>query len=428
MHAAMDATTIEAVATSSANAIATCDPGRAPQRRPRVALISPWRPEPVDNGSKQRIKGIIDALAPMCDLALISLLPEDEFARSRPGSMPGISREWILPMPAFRERSAPALLAGLARMPRSFSATWDPVIARQVATYAVEFGADVLLGTDLRVIRYLCCRDLYVPRLLDEANVSPVIADAYATGLATGNLRARLRARKYRHLLGTVSSRLNAVVVSSVHEAAAFEALTDRPAVTVIENSVTELPAAPWNPTASSRLLYTGSLSYAANADAIAYFQRAIYPLVLGQEPAAQLVITGGIPDPLPPGVNTRRLTLTGRLASLDATRRDARMLIVPLRCGTGTRIKILEALAYGMPVVTTSKGAEGLAVEHGQHLLIADEPDDFARAIVQLMRDDGFAMELGARGRTLIEARYTWDRQGARLRALVRDLLDDRV
>jgi glycosyltransferase involved in cell wall biosynthesis len=382
----------------------------------------------VDNGSKQRIKGIIGALAPMCDLALISLLPEDELTRNRSAPIPGISREWILALPDFRERSAGALLAGLARMPRSFTVTWDPDIARQVAARAAEFGADVLLGTDLRVIRYLCSGDLYVPRLLDEANVSTFVANAYVASLAAGNLRARLRARKYRHLLGTASRRLNAVVVSSAHEAAAFEALADRPAVTVIENSVADIPEEPWRPNASTRLLYTGSLAYDANADAIAYFQQAIQPLVLGQEPAAQLVVTGEIPEPLPAGVAHRRMTLTGRLASLDATRRGARMLIVPLRRGTGTRIKILEALAYGMPVVTTSKGAEGLAVEHGQHLLIADEPEEFARAIVQLMRDDPFAAELGTRGRALVEARYTWARQGARLRDLVRDLLVDRV
>ena len=78
------------------------------------------------------------------------------------------------------------------------------------------------------------------------------------------------------------------------------------------------------------------------------------------------------------------------------------------------------------MPVVTTSKGAEGLAVVHGDHLLIADDPREFAAATVRLLRDAELSVALGARGRDLVRARYTWSVQGARLRDLVRELLAD--
>lgn len=392
--------------------------------RPRIALISPWRPLPVDNGSKQRIRNLIEALAPDYDLALISLLPDEEISGGLRGHIPGVAQEWALPLPSYDGRSARGLVDAFGPRPRSFAATWHRRMARQVAGRVREFGADLALGTDLRILRYLCWGDPRLPRVLDEANVSAFLTYPDPAAGVARKLRERARERKYRWLLSEAARRLDAVIVSSVHEASAYAALTDGTRPTIIENAVAGVPVERWRAGGSRQLLFTGALGYSANADAVRYFQAEIWEHVLAAEPAAELVVTGAVPNPLPKGLVTNRLTLTGRLASLDATMRSAGVFVVPLREGIGTRIKILEALAYGMPVVSTSKGAEGLAVRHGEHLLIADDPRDFARATVRLLRDTALAEVLGARGRELVQERYTWARQGEVLRTLVRDVL----
>ena len=93
-----------------------------------------------------------------------------------------------------------------------------------------------------------------------------------------------------------------------------------------------------------------------------------------------------------------------------------ADVVVVPLRIGSGTRLKILEALAMGRPVVTTRIGAEGLDLVDGEHVLIADGPTAFAAAVDRVLADDRLAAQLGERGRTLVERSYDWPEIGSRL------------
>jgi glycosyltransferase involved in cell wall biosynthesis len=98
---------------------------------------------------------------------------------------------------------------------------------------------------------------------------------------------------------------------------------------------------------------------------------------------------------------------------------------VVPLRAGAGTRIKILEALALGKAVVSTSVGCEGLDAVDGRDLLVADDPEEFARRVVHLLRDPGRRRELGAHGRRLVESRYGWDRSADILEAFCARVLE---
>jgi glycosyltransferase involved in cell wall biosynthesis len=98
-----------------------------------------------------------------------------------------------------------------------------------------------------------------------------------------------------------------------------------------------------------------------------------------------------------------------GRVDDVPATLAAAATIVVPLRVGGGTRLKILEALAAARPVVTTTIGAEGLPVEHGRHLLVADAPDEFARAVLAVLADAGLASRLGEDGRRLAREQFDW-------------------
>jgi len=104
------------------------------------------------------------------------------------------------------------------------------------------------------------------------------------------------------------------------------------------------------------------------------------------------------------------KAVLTGYLDDIRPAVVQSWACIVPLRIGGGTRLKILEAMALGTPAVSTSKGAEGLAVTHDKDILIADEPADFAEAVLCLLDDVGLRQRLAANGRRLVEERYSWD------------------
>ena len=170
-------------------------------------------------------------------------------------------------------------------------------------------------------------------------------------------------------------------------------------------------------------MVFTGSMDWLPNEDAVTYFCREILPRIRHDEPDATLAIVGRAPTPA-----VRRLAsdhgvmVTGRVDDVRPYVQDAAVSIVPLRIGGGTRLKIFEAMAMGKAVVSTTVGAEGLPVTSGEHLLLADEPHLFARAVVRLFRDVDRRRALEAAARTLVVDRYDWSAVAGELEgALVR-------
>jgi sugar transferase (PEP-CTERM/EpsH1 system associated) len=172
-------------------------------------------------------------------------------------------------------------------------------------------------------------------------------------------------------------------------------------------------------PSSGRALVFTGSMDWLPNEDAMVYFCRDMLPLVRAEEPDVTLSIVGREPTPA-----VRRLaqehgiTVTGRVEDVRPYVRDAAVYIVPLRIGGGTRLKIFEAMAMGKAIVSTTIGAEGLPVTHGEHVLIADEPRRFAQSVVRLLRDDERRHRLETAARALVLERYDWSSAAADLDA----------
>ncbi|HKC19852.1 MAG TPA: glycosyltransferase family 4 protein, partial [Candidatus Dormibacteraeota bacterium] len=133
-----------------------------------------------------------------------------------------------------------------------------------------------------------------------------------------------------------------------------------------------------------------------------------------------------GLPDDLRPLLG-KGVTHTGRVDDVRPYLGRASVVVVPLRIGSGTRLKVLEALAMGKAVVSTKIGCEGLEVKHGEHLLIASDPAEFAKSVLRLMARPEDAAALGRRGRELVERRYGWDRSVARLHEFHESIFDAR-
>jgi glycosyltransferase involved in cell wall biosynthesis len=164
----------------------------------------------------------------------------------------------------------------------------------------------------------------------------------------------------------------------------------------------------------SRKVVFVGRLDYEANADAVRIICDEIAPR-FGNTVRFQIV--GG---PIPPlSKYPSNVEFLGIVRDIRPILQDADVCIAPLRFGSGTRIKIIEYLAMGKPVVTTPVGCEGLAVEDGRNILVAQDPADQARQIQQTLDDRQFASSIGREGRRLAEEKYDWRVYVPRLRSL---------
>jgi len=163
-------------------------------------------------------------------------------------------------------------------------------------------------------------------------------------------------------------------------------------------------------PGAAPSLLFIGNMGYPPGADAALYFCQEILPLIRRQISAAELWIVGRTPRPEVRQLDGSGVHVTGQVADVIPYYRQSAVCVVPLRAGGGTRLKILEAMALGRPVVSTTIGCEGLDVVDGEHLLIADNPQEFAEKTIRLLTDRQLYQRIAAQGRRLVEDQYDWD------------------
>jgi sugar transferase (PEP-CTERM/EpsH1 system associated) len=167
---------------------------------------------------------------------------------------------------------------------------------------------------------------------------------------------------------------------------------------------------------AEPHLVFTGSMDWLPNEDAMAHFCHDILPLIREQEPNVRLSIVGRAPTPVVRALASESIDVTGTVDDVRPYMRNAAVYVVPLRIGGGTRLKIFEAMSMGKAVVSTTVGAEGLPVVGGTHALIADEPRAFADAVVSLLRDTTRRTALERAARSLVVDHYDWSAVGGEL------------
>jgi len=157
----------------------------------------------------------------------------------------------------------------------------------------------------------------------------------------------------------------------------------------------------------SDRILFLGGMHWPPNTEGLRWMVQNVLPIVRKQINTAELLAVGK--DPPADLQNTGGLSLPGYVEDVEPIWGGCRVFVVPLLSGGGMRVKILDAWAHGMPVVSTSIGAEGIKIKAGGNILIADTPAGFAEAIVRILRDDDLAGQLGASGRKTVQDNYNW-------------------
>ena len=271
-------------------------------------------------------------------------------------------------------------------------------------------------------------RTLPCPAVIFTHNVESEIWRRHAE-TKTGPARLLYRAQYARMLSyeGRALARFDGVLVVSDADRQTFrrlypDAIHDD--VHVVSTGVDTNFFAPAPSAADGRgLVFTGSMDWLPNEDAVAYFCREILPRIRADEPTTTLTIVGRAPTPAVKRLAADHgVTVTGRVDDVRPYMQDAAVYVVPLRIGGGTRLKIFEAMAMGRAVVSTTVGAEGLPVDNGEHLLVADEPHLFARAVVRLFRDVARRRAIEMAARKLVVERYDWSAVAGELeQALVR-------
>lgn len=333
--------------------------------------------------------------------------------------------ERVVTVPLGRARMAGALLrGGLAGRPLQVALYEHEAMRAAIAealragTYDLAHVQLVRMAPYLRTLRAL-------PRVLDLIDALSVnMARRARHDRGLGRWLARLEARRLAsYERAAVGSADRAVVGSPLDR----EALGSPPGLSVVTSGV-DPEAFPYEPAGREpdTVIFTGNLGYFPNVGAVRWFGREVLPALERLVPGVRIHVVGARPDP-----SIRRLarghpclTVSADVDDVSAHLRRAAVAVAPMRAGSGQQLKVLEAMASGTPVVATALAAAGLPARHEEHLLVADEPEAFARQIARVLRDPALARALAEAGRRLVEERHTWDRSVALLEEIYSSVL----
>jgi glycosyltransferase involved in cell wall biosynthesis len=265
-----------------------------------------------------------------------------------------------------------------------------------------------------------------VPKVLDWHNVLSVIEERHVR--RTGGLRNAAGARhelwRTRRSEKQMAKQFEHSVAVSEKDAAAIRQLYGEAEVTVVPNGVDCRYFSNDDPETfePQTLVFTGTMDYEPNEAGILYFVEKVLPHIERQIDSVRLYVVGQRPSAKVTALAKQspgKVIVTGYVDDVRPYLARAAVCIVPLLNGGGTRLKILEALAMQRPVVSTSVGAEGLALVHGQEILIADKPDDFASAVKMLLEDSTLRKRQMVNGLARVRTEYDWSVIGGRLRSV---------
>ena len=391
----------------------------------KIVILASWFPYPPDNGSKIRVYQLLKALALRHEVTLLSFA----FGTAKPHE-PGKLADWCKEIyfvhrnPSARSR----LVRALHFLSPSPIVTWPVPEMRDLVRRTLDANTyDVVIASTESMAAYALMAPPNCIKILEEHNcLSRWMWERHETTDSTvQRARTWVSWQKTRLYEQRLFRRFDLVtMVSESDRQACFDMVGHKGSVEAVPNGVDCQSNTPDSvQKRQGALVYNGALTYSANYDAMRYFTSAIYPLIRQCVPDVSLTITGSTAGvPLSGLLLDESVNLSGYVEDIRPFVAGSTVCVVPLRQGGGSRLKILEAMALGTPLVATTKGAEGLDVVHDEHLLIADDPHSFAEATVLLLRDAGLRHRLAANARGLVEERYDWREIGARFVDLVEE------
>jgi len=408
----------------------------------RILFLTPQLPYPPQKGTALRNWGLISGLAARHDVAVLSFLAPGQpllgarLTRAQADPLRGVCRVETVepPVRTLRDRLRGMLIT---RQPDMALRLASEVYAHRLAGWLARESFDIVHVEGIELAPYLDVIEASPPRsgeaggdapprplvVFDDHNCEYLLQQrAFLTDLRTparwpGAAYSLVQWRRLRRYEAQACRRADRVLVVSEADAAALRKLVPGLGVAVIPNGIDTRAYRPDRKSRNSQfsirnstLVFTGTMDFRPNVDAVLWFARKVLPRVRASVPEVHFVVVGQRPH--------RRLdvlrgdpavTLTGWVEDTRPYIAQAAVYVAPLRMGGGTRLKLLEAMAMGKAVITTRLGAEGYPVAGGRELLLADTPADFAAAVVALLRAPERRAELGRVARAFVEQRYDW-------------------
>jgi len=356
----------------------------------RILMLAPETPVPATSGVRLRMLHVARALADSADLVLAVL-----------GDVPDHEE----PFPILGTRPAPSRLRALASVGQPYLA------ARHTSSDLARVAARAAPDTVQAEFPYLVApaTRARAPIVLDAHNVESDLAASFAAAEPRRLQRARWRweSRKLAGFERDAVRTASTVCATSDDDAAAFEAMGASDVVVVPNGvdtrTISFAPVAP-----GAVVAYVANFGYLPNLAAARELVDEILPRLRDLVPEAVVRLVGRDAPSGGAGPATG-VEVVGEVDDVVPHLRAARVTVIPLRAGSGTRLKVLEAMAAGLPVVSTRLGVAGLGVRDGEHVLLAESSAELADAAAAVLRDDALAGRLAAAGRKLVESRYDW-------------------
>jgi sugar transferase (PEP-CTERM/EpsH1 system associated) len=413
----------------------------------RLLFLTPQLPYPPHKGTTLRNYNLIKGLAARHEIDLLSFVESpDELGAPTPLN-PMCRRVDGVPVPR-RTLLARARDTLFSPWPDMALRLWSPQFAARLQIWLAEQRYDIVQVEGIEMARYgfqisnLKFQVGERPRLVfDDHNCEYVLQQrTFETDarhprrwLAAGY--SFIQWQKLRRFEAQVCRAVQSVVAVSDADAAALRRLVPSLDVTVVPNGIDLANPHAKRPISNAKrqasngkseilnlqsgIVFTGTMDFRPNVDAVLWFASHVLPRILAQEPDAHFYVVGQRPHRRLDGLRGNpAITLTGAVDDVRPYVENAAVYVVPLRMGGGTRFKILEAAAQRRAIVSTSLGCEGFPVQPGRELVIADAPAEFADAVVALLRDPARRAQLGESAYRLAEA-FDWRKIIPRLEAL---------
>ncbi len=373
----------------------------------KILFLSAWFPYPPNNGSKLRIYNLLRGLAREHEVTLISF--SDCEGQTLPRALNRLCRKVIvIPVRAYRASSMRALLGLFHTKPRVLVDRYMPEVEACLQAELSGGEYDLAIASQWYTADYL--QNLPgIPAIFDEVEIGVFKDNVDRANNPVLRMRHELTNLKLRMYYQRLLKRFDAcTVVSKGEQRLLAQMAPDYGPVKIVPNGVSleDYLGVEKDPQRDT-LIFTGSFTYRPNYEAMRWFLKEVYPQVRRRIPQVHLLITGNHDElPLP---DETGVTRTGFVPDVRPMIAGSWASLAPIQSGGGTRLKILEAMAMGTPVIATSKGIEGIDARHEQHLLIADTPEEYAAATVRLLKDARLRRRLSENAFELVCQRYSW-------------------
>lgn len=403
-----------------------------------ILVLSPYPPYPPHGGGTMRIYQLLRGLAQRHSVTCLTFAPNMAAERAL-APLQRICRLIVVRGPQSRSLPRRTLTTIMSPLPDMALRNADPGYAAALRGLLATERFDIVQAESIEMAGYLptAQRSGASPHIvLDQFNAEYLLQRrAFLTDLRRPRrwhaaFYSLAQWRKLARYEAQVMRRCAAVTAVAEEDRQALRRLAPQVPLVVVPNGVdttafsqAALAHERVGPIAlaPATLVFSGTLDYRPNVDALGWFVAEVLPLLQVRRPELRLLAVGRRPAPLVQQLaRSGRLLLTGEVPDARPFIAGAAVYIVPMRIGGGVRLKLLEALALEAPVVSTSMGAEGVAgLRGGEHCLLADRPGDFAAAVLRLLDEPALGRQLGAAGRALVCAGYDWSAIVPRLEAL---------